>query len=116
MTAGLYDFKFEQGATFRLTIIYKDSEGVVVNLTGYSARLQIRESIESQTVALVATTANGRITITGAEGKIQIVVPAADTEIGNFQTGVYDLEIESADGTVTRLVEGQVFNSLQVTR
>lgn len=117
MTAGFYDWTFEQGSTVTLTLIYKDSEGVVVNLTGYTARLQIRPFKRSDVLLLEATIANGRLVITPAEGKIVVTCPPlVSTALGNYPSAVYDLEIESSAGVVTRLLEGNVIHSQEVTR
>jgi hypothetical protein len=116
MTAGYYDFIFEQGATFSKTFIYKDSNEAVVNLTGYTARMQIRSYKDSPTILLSATTENGKIVITPALGKIVASFTAAEASIGKIGKAVYDLEIVSPAGAVTRLVEGAITNSLEVTR
>jgi len=42
MAAGKYNLLIEQGATYQVEIQYKDSNGVAVDLTGYSGKLQIR--------------------------------------------------------------------------
>jgi hypothetical protein len=43
------NFTLDQGSTFSLSCTYKDSNGNPVNLTGYSARSQARETIEAST-------------------------------------------------------------------
>jgi hypothetical protein len=116
MTAGIYDWTFEQGTTVSLTLVYKDANDVVVNLSSYSARMQIRPWKSSSTVLLEATTANGRVVITPEQGKIVVTFAAALTQIGDWKDAVYDLEIESSAGVVTRLLEGSVLNSRDVTR
>ena len=39
MAASRYDFAIEQGSTFRLSLVYKDANKDIVNLTGWCARL-----------------------------------------------------------------------------
>jgi hypothetical protein len=116
MTAGTYNFTVEQGATFTRDFVYKDSTNVVVNLTGYSARMHIRPHLESTQILLEATTANAKLTITPLQGKISVVFTPADTNSIPDTEAVYDLELESASGVVTRLIEGSVTFSKQVTR
>jgi len=116
MTAGAYNFTIEQGTTFVRHFVYKDSNGAVVNLTGYTARLQVRSYKESSVVLIEATTANGKLVITPTEGKITMTLTATELNSVTFDNAVYDLEIESNTGVVTRLLEGCVVNSLQVTR
>ena len=42
----------EAGATFSRVITYTDSSGVLVDLTGYTAELQVRETVDSATAIL----------------------------------------------------------------
>ncbi len=58
-----YDLIIEQGATFSLQAIWKDSLGVPVDLTGYIARMQIRKSISAADVIVEFTTENGSIVL-----------------------------------------------------
>ena len=44
MAAGRYSFVVEQGATTDFEVIYNDSAGIPVDLTGYTARMSIRQS------------------------------------------------------------------------
>lgn len=116
MAAGTYDIFIEQGATFVKGIIWKDSEGDPVDLDGYTARMQFRPSVNSNTIYFSCTTENGRITLGGALGTIDISIDADDTAAFEFISAVYDLELESAGGFVTRLLEGGVEVSKEVTR
>ena len=116
MPAAVYDLFIEQGATFLKSITWKASAGDPVNLTGYTARMQFRSSVSSSTVLATATTEDGRITLGGAAGTIDIEFSDVDTAAFAFVSAVYDLELESASGFVTRLLEGGVEVSKEVTR
>ena len=116
MSAGIYDFYIEQGATFTQTLIWTDGDGTPVNLTGYSARMQIRPSVTSETIILSLTSNNGRITLGGATGAITLTISAVDSAALDKFSGVYDLELEAANGFVTRLLEGGIAISREVTR
>lgn len=116
MSAGTYNFAAEQGATLERTITYTDSANAIVNLTGYIGRMQIRSAVESSSIILELTTANSRIVMGGALGTISIYVDAATMSsipAGNY---VYDLEIVSSGGKVTRLIEGRFVVKAEVTR
>lgn len=117
MTAGNHNFIMEQGATFKRDIFVKDSAGNPWDLTGYSARMQIRQTVDDPSTLLDISTATGEITITAASGLVTIEVPATTTETLSW-TGdaVYDLELEDGSGFVTRLIQGKVTLSLEVTR
>ncbi len=116
MSAGSYDLYIEQGATLSLPIVWKDSDGNVVNITGYTARMQVRQTVPATTILLSATTENGKLVIDGSNGKVTILLSAADTTAITWLTGVYDLELISGSGVVTRLLEGSVSVSREVTR
>ena len=116
MAAGRYNIKIEQGATFRFEIVYRDSNSAIVNLTGYTARMQIRPIPSSATILVNASTANGKIVITPLLGQIVVSLTATETAALDFTSARYDLEIEASNGTVTRLIEGVVTLSPEVTR
>jgi hypothetical protein len=110
------DIEIEQGATFTLSFIWKDSNGTPVNLTGYQARMQIRKSVNAPDPPALSLTHTNGIALGGAAGTINVTATASQTSSLTLRTGVYDLELESASGTVTRFAEGVVTNSFEVTR
>lgn len=111
MSAGTYNFTFEQGATFSRQLTVQDN-GSAMDLTNYSARMQLRSSVESTTVALTVT-----CTITNATGGILTVSNTATQTMGvDAGIYVYDLEIESSAGVVTRLMQGTATITANVTR
>ena len=116
MTAAAYDFVIEQGATLSKTFVWKDSTGTIINLSGYTARMQIRQTVSASTILLDLSTLNGRIIITALTGQIRLLVAAADTGAITWQRGKYDLELVSSTGVVTRLLYGEVEVSKEVTR
>ena len=114
MTPGRLNFTCPQGSTFQRTVTYK-IDNVPVNLTGYSGRLQVRETHDA-TDYIVSLINGSGITMGGSAGTIGILI--ADDVTANFITGdhVYDLEIESTNGTTTRLIEGRFNVTPEVTR
>ena len=111
-----YDLEIKQGATLSLTATWKDSAGTAINLTGYTARMQVRATYDSSATILSLTSAAG-ITLGGAAGTIAIAVSAATTAALTAPfSGVYDLEVVSGGGEVTRLLEGTATVSPEVSR
>jgi hypothetical protein len=113
MAAGVLNLLIEQGSTFLYSLSLRDANGPM-NLTNFTARMQIRRTVGAPAVLLELTTANGRIAISG--GTVALSVDAADTALLDFSKAVYDLEIESPNGDVTRLIQGDVVLSKEVTR
>jgi hypothetical protein len=116
---GKLNLKFYQGASYfkRLTwYAAPRSAGIPRDLTGCTARMQIRPTRASPIVLLELTTENGRLVLGGTAGTIEINVAFEDTAAMTFDCAVYDLEVVLADATVQRVVRGNVHNSKEVTR
>jgi hypothetical protein len=126
MAAGRYSFVIEQGATLNLELQYKDSTGTPINLTGCGGKMQIRQSTTSPTAYITLSSSlaadgtglnfsgsNG--TTPPTSGSIGVYISAISSSLLDFNTGVYDLEITSGS-FVTRILEGQIKLSLNVTR
>lgn len=114
--ADTYQLEINQGADLEISFILNNENGTPINLTGYTARMQLRTSYNSATVEMELTTANGRIVITPLLGKIALNAPASITTNLVAQQYVYDLEMVSGSGYVTRVVQGDVIVSPEVTR
>jgi hypothetical protein len=128
MGAGRYSFIIEQGSTLNLEIQYKDSTNTPVDLTGYSGKMMIRSNYADQnptTYAILSSSlaADGTgLNFSGsngitppASGSIGIYISAVSSSNFTFNTARYDLEITSGS-VITRLLEGQVSLSQEVTR
>ena len=115
MISGIYNFTVDQGATFNRHIAVTNPDNSVFDLTGYSARMQIRRDIASTVVMLELTTDNGFLTVNGSSGTIDVYMTPAETSLLD-RDGVYDLEIYDTDGVVYRLIRGVVRVNLEVTR
>jgi hypothetical protein len=107
----------DQGSTFRKKLIWKaGTPAVPVDLTGYTARMQIREKLDATAVLKELTTANGGITLGTTNGEINLYISAVDTTAFTWSAGVYDLEMIAPGGDVKRLIEGSVVVLKEVTR
>ena len=114
MSAGTWNILADEGATFSRVVTWKNSAGALVNLTGYTAKMQIRESTDSPTVTLELSTANSKIVLGGALGTITITAQAADMNFSGRY--VHDLELTSSGGAVTRLTMGMMIVRPEVTK
>lgn len=90
------------------------------DLTGYTARMQIRDTTESTTILLSLNTnppgPDSRITLDNTAKTISLVIDAVTTAALTFSAGVYDLELVSAGGIVTQLLKGAITVEEEVTK
>lgn len=114
---GVFDIVADQGATFQQTVVWKNSARKVINVTGYTARMHVRSEISSETIVLLLTTENDRISVIGDEGRFDLLVSASDMEQVEAGKYVYDLEIIApVTGIVERLMQGNFVVRSEVTR
>ena len=118
MSAIQYKLTIEQGATFDQVVTVKTPAGAYKDLTGYSARMKVKES-PGDTVALLSLTSPSSggqgIDLGTTNGQIRIRIPAAVTAALSFYVAYYDLEIVAGTGEVTRVMQGQCILSREVT-
>jgi len=128
MSAGKYSFTIEQGSTLNFELQYKNATGSAINLSGYSGKMQIKSnyadnsptiyltlssSLQADGTGLNFSGSNGSTPT--ASGSIGVFISAATSSLLTFDTALYDLEIASGS-IVTRILEGQVKLSKEVTR
>jgi hypothetical protein len=124
MIAGNYNMLCQQGSSFGRVIALEQprtpteanpAEYEPYPLTNHTARMQVRRTIESTTPLIALTTENGRISLNGVSGLINLSISATDTA-ALTSSGVYDLEIISSNGLVSRVIQGTFTLSPEVTR
>ena len=102
----------DQGTNFTSTIQVEGGNSLPFDLTGYTARGQIRKNYKSTTHVSFSTSINNP-----TKGEINVSLTAIQTagmKPGRF---VYDIEIvESNTNSITRVVEGQVEVTPRVTQ
>jgi hypothetical protein len=128
MSAGRYSFTIEQGSTLNFELQYKNSSGSAINLSGYGGKMQIKSnyadnsptiyltlssSLQADGTGLNFSGSNGSTPT--ASGSIGVFISADTSSLLTFDTALYDLEITSGS-IVTRILEGQVKLSKEVTR
>lgn len=87
-----------------------------VDMSGYTARMQVRSKITSPDIILELTTENSGIVIDNVNKTIKLNISAVDTAALNFTTAVYSLEMVSSGGQVTSFVGGNLTLVKEVTR
>lgn len=115
-TPGLLDLNCYQGASFDYTLTWQ-TNGAPVNLTGYTARMQVRDGYDGAT-AVVSLTSGSGITLGGTAGTIALALtPTVTAAIDATPSGQYVYDLELVNGSaVTRLVQGNFIVSPEVTR
>jgi hypothetical protein len=113
--AGVYNINIDQGATFERLITVKNPDGVLYDLTNYTARMHIRDEYETDSFLVALTTENGGITLGGAAGTISLYLSPSSTMLLERDC-VYDLELIAPDSKVYRLIQGKARTSREVTR
>ena len=111
MAAGTYNFTLEQGATFNRILTLQENSSAM-NLTGYSVASKFRSTHDSSTVV-------GTFTCTisdAANGKITLSMTNSTTSAVEEGIYVYDVEITASSGAITRILQGKVTLTPQVTR
>ena len=112
MSAARYNLVIDQGSDFAISFTVKE-DGSVKNLTGYSARAQMRTSRNATSIAAtftctIATPTSGTVVMSLANGA------SSSLTAGTY---VYDLEVFTANNaSVTRLIQGSVDLTQEVTR
>lgn len=134
MPAANLDFIIQQGETWSRILTWKDPTGTPINLSGYTAKMQIRVAPGTAVLLEFNTTpATGKadIALGGALGTITLTASATLTTALNFtgapigtggeggismrgQLGVYDLELTNG-GAVTKLTSGTVCFVKEIT-
>ena len=85
------------------------------SLAGYTARMQIKDRIGGAVLASLTSSPGGGIVLNDAGKVIEITITAEQSEAFAWTSAVYDLELVSAAGKVTALLEGAASVSGEVT-
>lgn len=110
-----FNFIFIQGEDFDLGVKYQDDAGDAIDLTGYTARMQARADYDSES-AVIDITTDDSIEITAETGEVTVSLGNALTSNIEPGTYVYDLELVSGTGLVTKLLFGQITVLAEVTK
>jgi len=129
MSAGKFNIALEQGATFAMTAEFsRPDEGATpgdpISLAGATLSGKIRKAatdpdpaVATLTVTLESTPENNliRVSLTDEE---TLAIPVSETSPGRRELTpmVYDVKATMPDGSVMRLLEGQVLVSPAAAR
>lgn len=110
MPALTANFEIDQGADHGISFRLRDEDNIPVDLAGYTGRAKMRKTLntsKSQDFVVVINTISS---------SVNLLIAAANTAKLVAGQYVYDVELISSANLVTRIVEGIVTVSPQVTR
>lgn len=96
MNAGRYNITIINGTTFTLAPIWL-VDNLPVNLTGYTADMQVRDVSNNLVVEL--STANGKAVISPALGQTTFTLTPTQTSAANLPVGNYTYAFNLTDGS-----------------
>lgn len=110
------DIAIDQGSKWTKVVQVYNPDGTIRNLTGYSAKMDIKEVYTDISAVLQLTSPSGGLVVNGPAGQVTITITAAQTTAMSWTTGVYDLKVTPADPNgAERIIEGSVGVFPQVT-
>jgi hypothetical protein len=113
--AGQKNFEVDQNATFSFIVEYKDNNGLPIDLTGSSAKLQVRDTKGGSKLAFSLTSPAGGITIDPTNGKLTVKMTPTQTNKLFYPKSSYDLMVSDSNGNKIKLIEGFLTLSRSVT-
>ena len=102
----------DQGTDFSTSITVSDDNGNVVDLTGYTGSGQVRKNYSS------LTSTDFTVTFGSPRTDGQVILSLSRGVTANLEAGryVYDVELTTSANTRSRLVEGMVTVTPEVTK
>lgn len=116
------DLQLSKGVTFKAVFNYRDSDGNPVNLSGYSARMQVRRGYDDTELLVSLTseepyTSDGDITIDNSESSITVYIPSSVTSTFDWSIALYDILLISPNqnADIEKIAKGKIFCNKTVT-
>jgi hypothetical protein len=113
--AGQKNFEVDQNATFSFIVEYKDNNGLPIDLTGSTAKMQVRDTKGGSKLAFSLTSPAGGITITPLLGKVTIKMTPTQTNKLFYPKSSYDIMVTDSNANKIKLLEGFITLSRSVT-
>lgn len=109
------DFKIYQGSKWTAVIELKNGNtGEAIDLTDYTAKMQIRDTNNDQ-LLVELTTENNKIVIDPLVGKVLLQLGSIDTAKLD-QHGIYDLDLIDVNGENYTYLRGKIILTKEITR
>jgi hypothetical protein len=113
--SGQKNFEVDQNATFTFVIEYKDGDGNAIDLTGASAKMQVRDTKGGNKLAVTLSSLEGGILIDGPNGTLTVKMTPTQTNKLFYPKSSYDVMVIDSNLNKLKLLEGFLTLSRSVT-
>ena len=114
--AGQKNWEVDQNTTFTFTVEYKDNSNNPIDITGCTAKMQVRDTKGGSKLAFTLTSpSTGGITIDGPNGKLTIKMTPTQTNKLFYPKSSYDIMLTDTNLNKIKLLEGFMTLSRSVT-
>jgi type II secretory pathway component HofQ len=110
------NWEVDQNTTFRFQVQYTEDDQVTpIDLTGATAKMQVRDTKGGKQLAFTLTSPSGGITIDEETGTLSIVATPTQTNKLFYPKSSYDVMLVDSNGDKVKLLEGFITLSRSVT-
>ena len=110
------NWEVDHGSTFTFQVQYtEDDEITPIDLTGASAKMQVRDTKGGSKLAFTLTSPLGGITIDGPTGTLNVSITPTQTNKLFYPKSAYDIMMIDSNGNKIKLLEGFMTLSRSVT-
>lgn len=113
--AGQKNWEVDQNATFSFIVDYKDPDGVPIDLTGASVKMQVRDTKGGSKLAFTLTSPSGGVTLDPLAGNLTIKMTPTQTNKLFYPKSSYDIMLTDSNLNKTKILEGFITLSRSVT-
>jgi hypothetical protein len=107
--AAFYELVIYKNATFNPSFTWQDNGSNIYDLSGYTGKMEIRQSVDSPNPpAISLTTSNGGMILSSTSPNITLFISDVNTEAIVIPSGVYSLLLKSPGGIVSEILHGKV--------
>lgn len=109
------NFQIDHNTTFNFTVEYRDNQDAPIDLTGATAKLQVRDTTNSARLAFTLSSPSSGIVINETLGTITVTMNPAQTSKLFYPKAVYDLIVTDSNANRIKMIEGFITLNKTVT-
>ena len=101
------NFEVDQNATFTFQVQYTEEDEVTpIDITGATAKMQVRDTQGGSKIACTLTSPSGGITIDGPNGTLTVKMTPTQTNKMFYPKSSYDIMVVDSNGNKIKLLGG----------